>query len=91
MASQRRLHITFTHCFQLKSTPTILKISTAKVYGASDHPFIFFYHIQVLLRQKFYNKGISQPQRWRKIMWNTPKVTEVSVGLEINSYACAEV
>ncbi|MBC6444319.1 MAG: pyrroloquinoline quinone precursor peptide PqqA [Alphaproteobacteria bacterium GM202ARS2] len=23
--------------------------------------------------------------------WNTPKVAEVSVGLEINSYACAEV
>ncbi|MBC6444966.1 MAG: pyrroloquinoline quinone precursor peptide PqqA [Alphaproteobacteria bacterium GM202ARS2] len=23
--------------------------------------------------------------------WTTPKVAEVSVGLEINSYACAEV
>ncbi|NDB30788.1 pyrroloquinoline quinone precursor peptide PqqA [archaeon] len=22
--------------------------------------------------------------------WNTPKITVVSVGLEINSYACAE-
>jgi len=22
--------------------------------------------------------------------WNTPKITEISVGLEINSYACAE-
>ncbi|MBC6496989.1 MAG: pyrroloquinoline quinone precursor peptide PqqA [Alphaproteobacteria bacterium GM7ARS4] len=23
--------------------------------------------------------------------WMTPEITEVSVGLEINSYACAEV
>ncbi|MGB8273889.1 MAG: pyrroloquinoline quinone precursor peptide PqqA [Alphaproteobacteria bacterium] len=23
--------------------------------------------------------------------WNTPKIVEVAVGLEINSYACAEV
>ncbi|MBL6935180.1 MAG: pyrroloquinoline quinone precursor peptide PqqA [Alphaproteobacteria bacterium] len=23
--------------------------------------------------------------------WNTPKITEIAVGLEINSYACAEV
>ncbi|MBT4769156.1 MAG: pyrroloquinoline quinone precursor peptide PqqA [Rhodospirillaceae bacterium] len=23
--------------------------------------------------------------------WNTPKISEISVGLEINSYACAEV
>ncbi|MAJ03062.1 MAG: pyrroloquinoline quinone precursor peptide PqqA [Rickettsiales bacterium] len=22
--------------------------------------------------------------------WNTPKIAEISVGLEINSYACAE-
>ena len=22
--------------------------------------------------------------------WNTPKIIEISVGLEINSYACAE-
>ncbi|MAI84952.1 MAG: pyrroloquinoline quinone precursor peptide PqqA [Rickettsiales bacterium] len=22
--------------------------------------------------------------------WNTPKISEISVGLEINSYACAE-
>jgi len=28
----------------------------------------------------------------RKIMaWNTPKIVEICVGLEINSYACAEV
>jgi coenzyme PQQ precursor peptide PqqA len=27
----------------------------------------------------------------RKLMaWNTPKITEIAVGLEINSYACAE-
>jgi coenzyme PQQ precursor peptide PqqA len=32
------------------------------------------------------------PFRGRTIMaWNTPKVTEIAVGLEINSYACAEV
>jgi coenzyme PQQ precursor peptide PqqA len=24
-------------------------------------------------------------------MWKTPKVVEISVGLEINSYACAEI
>jgi coenzyme PQQ precursor peptide PqqA len=23
--------------------------------------------------------------------WNTPKIVEICVGLEINSYACAEV
>lgn len=23
--------------------------------------------------------------------WNTPKIVEIAVGLEINSYACAEV
>ncbi|HJO89149.1 MAG TPA: pyrroloquinoline quinone precursor peptide PqqA [Alphaproteobacteria bacterium] len=23
--------------------------------------------------------------------WNTPKITEIAVGLEINSYSCAEV
>ncbi|MDP7468758.1 MAG: pyrroloquinoline quinone precursor peptide PqqA [Alphaproteobacteria bacterium] len=23
--------------------------------------------------------------------WNTPKIAEIAVGLEINSYACAEV
>jgi coenzyme PQQ precursor peptide PqqA len=23
--------------------------------------------------------------------WNTPKIVEVAVGLEINSYACADV
>ncbi|HJO89148.1 MAG TPA: pyrroloquinoline quinone precursor peptide PqqA [Alphaproteobacteria bacterium] len=22
--------------------------------------------------------------------WNTPKITEISVGLEINNYSCAE-
>jgi len=26
-----------------------------------------------------------------KMTWYTPKVSEVAVGLEINSYACAEV
>ena len=25
-----------------------------------------------------------------KMAWNTPKISEISVGLEINSYACAE-
>jgi len=25
------------------------------------------------------------------MIWYTPKVSEVAVGLEINSYACAEV
>jgi len=24
------------------------------------------------------------------MVWNTPKITEIAVGLEINSYACAE-
>ena len=27
----------------------------------------------------------------KAMKWNTPKVLGVSVGLEINSYACAEV
>jgi len=25
------------------------------------------------------------------MIWNKPKITEIAVGLEINSYACAEV
>jgi coenzyme PQQ precursor peptide PqqA len=31
-------------------------------------------------------------QRREPLMtWNTPKIVEIAVGLEINSYACAEV
>jgi coenzyme PQQ precursor peptide PqqA len=26
----------------------------------------------------------------QKMAWNKPKIVEISVGLEINSYACAE-
>ena len=31
--------------------------------------------------------------QWGKfvMIWHTPKVAEIAVGLEINSYACAEV
>jgi len=25
------------------------------------------------------------------MMWKTPRIVEIAVGLEINSYACAEV
>jgi len=33
-----------------------------------------------------------QPMRKESTMtWNTPKIVEIAVGLEINSYACAEV
>ena len=34
---------------------------------------------------------ISNQQGAKLMAWNTPKITEISVGLEINSYACAEV
>ena len=31
-------------------------------------------------------------QYWRNAMsWNTPRVVEISVGMEINCYACAEI
>jgi coenzyme PQQ precursor peptide PqqA len=29
--------------------------------------------------------------REHPMAWNTPKIVEICVGLEINSYACAEV
>ena len=29
-------------------------------------------------------------QRRNTMAWNTPKIAEIAVGLEINSYACAE-
>jgi coenzyme PQQ precursor peptide PqqA len=31
------------------------------------------------------------PERSTTMAWNTPKIVEFAVGLEINSYACAEV
>ena len=37
-------------------------------------------------------KNRSTPHAKEHIMaWNTPKIVEIAVGLEINSYACAEV
>lgn len=27
----------------------------------------------------------------KKMAWTTPKVLEISIGMEINSYACAEL
>jgi coenzyme PQQ precursor peptide PqqA len=27
----------------------------------------------------------------RKMKWTTPRIVEIAVGLEINSYACAEL
>ena len=29
--------------------------------------------------------------RRNKMAWNIPKITEISVGMEINCYACAEL
>ncbi|HYM29854.1 MAG TPA: pyrroloquinoline quinone precursor peptide PqqA [Candidatus Cybelea sp.] len=34
---------------------------------------------------------VATPRRGKKPMWKTPKIVEVAVGLEINSYACALV
>ncbi|WP_319633568.1 pyrroloquinoline quinone precursor peptide PqqA [Pelagibius marinus] len=31
------------------------------------------------------------PQRRKVMSWTTPKVIEISVGMEINSYACADL
>jgi len=39
-----------------------------------------------------FNTDRSIISQWRTQMtWNTPKIVEICVGLEINSYACAEV
>ena len=46
----------------------------------SDKIKIFMINIQLILIEY---KGI-------KMAWDTPKINEISVGLEINSYACAE-
>ena len=47
----------------------------------SDKIKIFMIHYIKLTLIEY--KGI-------KMAWNTPKINEISVGLEINSYACAE-
>ena len=31
------------------------------------------------------------PNKEGTMAWNTPKIVEISVGLEINSYVCAEL
>jgi coenzyme PQQ precursor peptide PqqA len=37
-------------------------------------------------------RGIFFQLQWRKHMsWKSPKVVEIALGAEINSYACAEV
>ena len=36
--------------------------------------------------------SLFNPLQMENLMtWNTPKIVEICVGLEINSYACAEV
>ena len=47
----------------------------------SDKIKIFMINCIQLILIKY--KGI-------KMAWNTPKINEISVGLEINSYACAD-
>jgi coenzyme PQQ precursor peptide PqqA len=38
----------------------------------------------------FANRGWPRKQNWEDDMaWNTPKIVEVAVGMEINMYACA--
>ncbi len=37
------------------------------------------------------NLYVNTPKLGREIMWKTPSVREVAVGLEINCYACAEL
>jgi coenzyme PQQ precursor peptide PqqA len=34
---------------------------------------------------------ISQHPKEHPMIWTTPKVTEIAVGMEINCYACAEI
>jgi coenzyme PQQ precursor peptide PqqA len=29
--------------------------------------------------------------KWSGSMWRKPKIIEIAVGMEINSYACAEI
>ncbi|WP_073138742.1 pyrroloquinoline quinone precursor peptide PqqA [Muricoccus roseus] len=31
------------------------------------------------------------PEEERNMAWKTPKIVEISVAMEINSYACAEI
>jgi coenzyme PQQ precursor peptide PqqA len=35
--------------------------------------------------------GRPNPREGRKMKWTTPRIVEIAVGLEINSYACAEL
>lgn len=35
--------------------------------------------------------GWAAPWRMRHMAWKKPRVTEISVAMEINCYACAEV
>ena len=37
------------------------------------------------------SSDVNVQQRERAMTWNTPKIVEIAVGLEINSYACATV
>jgi coenzyme PQQ precursor peptide PqqA len=38
------------------------------------------------LRPRFFRKGRNMKKAWKK-----PEIVEIAVGLEINSYACAEL
>jgi coenzyme PQQ precursor peptide PqqA len=37
------------------------------------------------------SSDVNIQQRESAMTWNTPKIVEIAVGLEINSYACATV
>ena len=41
-------------------------------------------------RQRGHSRYLAKPQEER-MAWTKPRVTEVSLALEINSYACAEI
>jgi coenzyme PQQ precursor peptide PqqA len=35
--------------------------------------------------------GRPNPRGGAKMKWTTPRIVEIAIGLEINSYACAEL
>jgi len=37
------------------------------------------------------NSGSASMRRFQEEMWTIPRIVEIAVGLEINSYACAEL
>jgi coenzyme PQQ precursor peptide PqqA len=42
-------------------------------------------------RERTKVQGAAKPWRNAQMAWKKPRVTEVSLALEINSYACAEL